>query len=63
MFGKAVGLSPEQSLVLFMETPAISSKVDVSLIPPDPWDVGVILRDMDEVFEHLDTLNELLSEK
>lgn len=62
MFGKAVGLSPEQSLVLFMETPAISSKV-VSQIPPDPWDVATILRDMDEVFEHLDTLNELLSEK
>ena len=45
IFGKAiVGLSPEQSLALFMEIPAISLKV-VSQIPP-------------EVFENLDTLNE-----
>jgi len=59
MFGKAIGLSPEQSLALFMETPAISPKV-VSQIPPDPWDVATILKNMDEVFENLDTLNESL---
>ena len=59
MFGKAIGLSTEQSLALFMETPAISPKV-VSQIPTDPWDVATILKDMDEVFENLDTLNESL---
>ena len=59
MFGKAIGLSPEQSLALFMKTPAVSPKV-VSQIPPDPWDVATILKDMDEVFENLDTLNESL---
>ena len=59
MFGKAIGLSPEQSLALFMETPVISPEV-AALIPPDPWDVGAILKDMDEVFENLDSLNESL---
>ena len=59
MFGKAIGLSPEQSLTLFTETPVISSEV-ASLIPPDPWDVETILKDMDEVFENLDSINESL---
>ena len=59
MFGKAIGLSPEQSLALFMEAPAISPEV-AALIPPDPRDVEAILKDMDEVFENLDSLNESL---
>ena len=56
MFGKAIGLSPEQSLALFTETPVISPEV-ASLIPPDPWDVETILKDMDEVFENLDFIS------
>ena len=59
MFGKAIGLSPEQSLALFTETPVISPEV-ASLIPPDSWDVETILKDMDEVFENLDHINESL---
>lgn len=59
MFGKAIGLSPEQSLALFTKTPVISPEV-ASLIPPDPWDVETILKDMDEVFENLDGINESL---
>ena len=59
MFGKAIGLSPEQSLALFTEKPVISPEV-ATLIPPDPWDVGAILKDMDEVFKNLDILNESL---
>jgi len=61
MFGRTIGLSPEQSLALFMETPTISPKV-VSQIPQDPWDIATILKDMDDVFQNLDEINKLLSE-
>lgn len=63
LLGKAIGLSLEKFLALFMETPvdvpAISPKV-ISNIPPDPWVVATTLKDVDEVLGNLDTLNESL---
>ena len=57
-FGRDVGFTPEQSLVLHTEHPAVTPELAASI--PHPWGAQDILQDYDEFLDNLDQLNESL---
>lgn len=56
-FGKDVGFSPEESLLLDMDSPHVDPALLSSIAYP--WNTETIGEDLEEVMKHLDTLNEL----
>jgi hypothetical protein len=52
-------MSPEQSVVLLMDPPAVEPEVAAAI--PHPWQPKHILEDFQEFWENLDTLNDMLT--
>lgn len=59
-FGRDADLSPERSLLLHMDRPEVDPALLSSIAYP--WDADTIVEDLEEMFDHLDTLNESLGE-
>ena len=60
-FGRDVGFSPDQSLALHVEHGTTNTRVFDSI--PHPWQPELILRDFDDFWGHLETLNDKLDGK
>ncbi len=60
-FGKDAHPTPESCLNLFMDEPVVDPMVLACLpLPGQPWKPEEILKDVDEVLEQVEQINELL---